>query len=168
VTPEWFHQISICLYLITIAGLEEVIEDLIIITLLHDLVEDYGYSLENLVRDFGPSNTNSIQLLSKKLPGHSDKKSNPNYYADIAEDYLAPLVKAGDRVNNFQTMAGVFSYEKQRSYVQEGRDFFLPMLKRSRTLFPEHHLACENLKLMLLQQITSIENMLKVVDDTQA
>jgi hypothetical protein len=62
-------------------------------------------------------------------------------------------------MHNLQTMVGVFTFEKQKTYIVEVRVLFLPMLKAARRNFPQQVLAYENIKHVLLSQIELIEAM---------
>lgn len=155
VTPEFQHQLEIAHYLRTIAPNHPRLAELLTVALLHDVPEDYDIGFEEIEQKFGTSVAHSVLLLTKKHRG----KVVPMdvYFARIAEDELASLVKGADRINNLQSMLGVFSLEKQRSYCDEVRVHFLPMLKKARRNFPVQDLMYENIKLMLQSQLTLLQ-----------
>lgn len=167
-TPEWFHQLSILMYLMTMeANLGQEVapftgyghwrrgtpfsHSLYVAALLHDIHEDYGYPLEAIERQFGPEVACSVGLLSKKTPG-GPKKAAADYYRAMADDPLASIVKGADRIHNVQTMPGVFDHEKMAAYLIETHDHVLPMLKQARKNFPERRPVYENLKHVLMSQ----------------
>ena len=76
---------------------------------------------------------------------------------EMTLNLLAALAKGCDRVHNVQSMRGVFNYEKQKTYAQEVREHFLPMLRRTRDLAPQYRQAINNIKNMLEAQVQWIE-----------
>lgn len=163
VTPEWYHQLSIVLYLVTLEHcFGDDAESIYIVAFLHDVVEDYDYPLESVQAIFGEKIAKAVALISKQTPG-SAKKSNEAYYNELGKNKLASIVKGADRIHNYQSMPGVFSHEKQRSYIQEGQDFILPMLKKARTRFFDFRSAYENIKHVLLVQMNLITNTLEAL-----
>lgn len=157
VTPEWFHQVSIALYLITLADLEGILEDLLVTVFLHDMVEDTDISLDEIDKRWGPLVRGAVFLLSKKGIKSRGVLTSERYYEEMSDNVLAALVKGADRINNIQTMQGVFTKEKQIAYMKEAEDNLLPMLKEARNKFPSKMLAFENLKHMLLMQMKLIQ-----------
>jgi (p)ppGpp synthase/HD superfamily hydrolase len=172
-TPEWFHQLSILMYLMTMEasfkdhridtgrqGSWEGIPTRISLrfdwalykaALLHDIHEDYGYPLPTIAERFSPEVARSVELLSKKTPG-GPKKATADYYQDMAADPFASIVKGADRIHNIQTMPGVFKPEKMTAYLQETEEHVLPMLKKARKNFPQRRPVYENIKHVLVSQ----------------
>lgn len=162
VTPEVQHQIEIALYLITLKGIREE-ENTIIATLLHDVIEDTNTSREAIEARFGQSIGDSVWALSKKVNGVAKYPYDGGdlvYYDDCARDLRASIVKAADRIHNNNSMAGVFSTEKQVRYVNEVEMHFLPMLKKAEGLFPDQFMAYMNAKHMLKSQAALVRNAL--------
>lgn len=152
VTPEWFHQVSIVLYLST---LEHVFSDeaelIYIVAFLHDVVEDYDYPLNSVKTIFGNRICDAVTVISKKYPGV--KKSTSDYYQGLAKNKLGSIVKGADRIHNFQSMPEVFTLEKQQKYMAECKEFILPMLKQARKTYPKYRPVYENLKHLLMLQM---------------
>lgn len=158
-TPEFQHQIEICLYAMTLKGLridEE--EKLIQLILLHDVVEDYNVSLTEIEKRFGKEVADDVEAISKIVNGV--KKSEEAYYAGMRSRIRVILAKGCDRVHNVQTMRGVFSFKKQEQYILEVKTIFLPLLKYARDEAPEYCEAFNNIKHMLQSQIEWVEEML--------
>lgn len=149
VTPEFAHQIAIINYLRTLPNLRER-EKVLIVTCLHDLVEDYDVSIELLRNKFGHEVVEAVLLLSKKID--DKKKATELYFSEIGANPIASIVKGGDRVHNHQTM-GIFTCKKQIEYISETETYILPMLKEARNSFPDQELAYENIKHALKGQI---------------
>lgn len=158
VTVEFMHQISITHYLRTLSDLRSR-EETLIAGLLHDVVEDYNVPIEKIRDLFGEKIATAVLLLSKVINGV--KKTNKEYYYAMQSDPIASIVKGGDRINNFQTMQGVFSVEKQIAYIRECEEHILPMLKEARRNFPDQELAYENIKHALVGQIQLLKESIK-------
>jgi (p)ppGpp synthase/HD superfamily hydrolase len=122
---------------------------------LHDTSEDYDVGYEEINAIFGSQVANSVKLVTKKFRGK--KIPTDTYFAQIAECPIASVVKGLDRINNVQTMPGVFSFEKQINYLDEVKTYFLPMLKTARRNFPEQESVYLSMKQMLMSQIHLIE-----------
>lgn len=162
ITPEFQHQIEIALLITT---LKDVVneEDCIIVALLHDLLEDYPYvTAADISKLVGDNATTSIITISKKLKGKERCESLEQYFVGISKDQEASIVKGCDRIRNLQTMVGVFSVEKQREYLDETYQYFLPMLKIAAGNFPMQYLAYMNIRTTLKSQIELLEACLEV------
>jgi (p)ppGpp synthase/HD superfamily hydrolase len=123
VTPEWAHQVNIAYYLYTINSALRLPEDAIILGLLHDVFEDHPGALSNIevINYFGMDILEGMNSLTYK--GSKNK-----YYEELKGSYTASIVKGVDRMHNLQTMAGVFTRDKVKSYIEETREYVLPML----------------------------------------
>ncbi len=165
-TPEFDHQVSIALFALTLPDLihrEEVITTII----LHDVREDYDISDREIRglftdRDFADRVSRAVENMTKEFRG---QKKNENLLFDaMSEDPIASIAKGCDRIHNLQSMAEVFTLEKQKKYIKEVIDLFFPMLKAARRNFPAQVLAYENIKHMLKSQIQLIEVMHRVAE----
>ncbi len=159
-TPEFDHQLRICHYIRTLPKLLYP-EETITTGLLHDVVEDYDVTINQIAdlfadRAFAMRVSHSTWLVTKKKDGEG--KSAQFYYGEMSSDPIASIVKGADRGHNFQTMVEVFTLEKQREYIAEAEAYILPMLKRARRLFPEQEPAYENIKHVLVSQIELIRH----------
>jgi (p)ppGpp synthase/HD superfamily hydrolase len=161
VTPEFDHQVSIGHYVRTLLPSLLYPEETMSTVFLHDTREDYGVSSREIRQLFGSKAADAVDCLTKKVVrkggGKGLTRDPIDLFARMSENPIASIVKAADRVHNLQSMIGVFSEEKQVSYIKEVRDLFLPMLKSARRNFPAQELAYENAKHMLLSQIELIE-----------
>lgn len=153
VTPEFQHQIEIAHYVRTLNV--QYPELTIAACLLHDVREDYGVQDAELRRRFGDTLTNECIILDK------NGKTKDAYYGGCSSSVISSIAKGADRIHNLQSMAGVFTHEKQQRYVNEVRDHFFPMLKAARRLFPRQESAYENIKHLLTSQIQLIEAVIK-------
>lgn len=153
ITPSFQHQLEIAQYLRTLAPSIMDAPSVIAVALLHDTAEDFDelISFEYLEREFGATIASAVQRLTKKYRG--SKMDLAKYLEAIALCPIASLVKGADRINNLQSMLGVFSIPKQREYALEAQTLFLPMLKAARRRFPEQEPAYENIKMMMRSQL---------------
>lgn len=155
VTPEFDHQLSIGQYVRTLfPGLTHP-EDTIATVFLHDIREDYGVGADVIESRFGTMVSAAVEAMTKEFRGV--KKDIAWTFRDISENDIASIAKGADRIHNFSSMVGVFSIPKQKEYIKEGKDWFLPMLKSARRRFPQQEPAYENIKMVLLSQMNLIE-----------
>jgi GTP pyrophosphokinase len=160
ITPEFQHQIDIALYATTLVGLTKQDESVLLqVILLHDVVEDYNVSLSEIEQRFGPTVTEAVEIISKKIDGH--KKPMELYMHECANNLYAALAKGCDRINNVQSMPGAFTFEKMGSYGQEVKTFFLPMLRQARDQFPQYRKAFKNISHMLQSQVAWVDLLLE-------
>lgn len=170
ITPEFDHQLSIALYVLTLPDLMHR-EAVIAAVFLHDVSEDYHVSRNEIMAlftcpVFAALVANGVENVTKKFRGIS--KDEDLLFAQMAEDPIASIVKAADRMHNLQTMVGVFTIPKQISYIDFAKARVLPMMKLARRNFPEQTLAYENMKHVLLSQIELIESIHKATQKAEA
>lgn len=151
ITPEFQHQVSQMLYAYTLTPSLMYPEPTLCTIALHDVVEDYDVSLSELERVFGKQIANSVSLLTNKQ--NNQKKLSQAYYLAMIDDPIASFAKGCDRIHNHQSMIGVFSKEKIKSYITETQTLILPMLKASRKKWPEQFNAYMNVTTLLKCQI---------------
>lgn len=156
VTPSFFHQLRIAEYLHTLEGHFLFPEETLAVAFLHDLVEDHHDRVSpiDIKNHFGERIYNSVMNITKKIG--INKVPYPVYFERMSQDPIASLVKGADRIDNVQSMQGVFSEQKQKDYCKEVNTYFLPMLKKARRLFPQQVGAYENIKYMLKNQLELI------------
>lgn len=158
-TPEFDHQLRVTHYLRTLEGSLMYPEATLTTGILHDVVEDYGVAVSEIIANFGDQVGEAVSVISKVRDGV--RRSTEEYYHSNGENPIASICKGGDRIHNHQSMPGVFSPEKQESYIEdESKKYILPMLKRARRKFPRQELAYENIKTILISQIELIKNTL--------
>lgn len=155
-TPEFQHQVEIALYVLTLPiDDEELLHDLVTAILLHDVQEDYDVERTIIEQRFGSRVADIVWKLTKTFKGVA--KSMEQYFEDILLDIAAVLAKGGDRVHNIQSMVGVFTITKQKNYVWEVEEYFLPMLKKARYRYPDYAYALLNIEHMLKSQLQLIK-----------
>lgn len=155
VTKEFEHQITIALYVKTLIKSLLYPWESICVAILHDVVEDYDVSFDEIRQRFGERVMLGVMAMTKTTRGV--KKSEQSYFAGIGEDPIASVVKGADRIHNLQTMVGVFKLDKQKEYIAEAVDNILPAIKVGRNNFHAQELAYENIKLVMHSQIQLIQ-----------
>lgn len=89
--------------------------------LLHDVVEDTEYTLENVKKDFGPKITSLIDGLTK-ISGTYDKESSSSMQAEnfrkmlmtLSDDIRVILIKIADRLHNMRTLDSMPEHKKMK------------------------------------------------------
>lgn len=154
-TPNFMHQLEVMAYLTTfLKGLRHPAETLAAAA-LHDICEDCGVPLADIRTRFGERVAHATRRLSKVVEG-SKVADLSTYFDQMLDCPIATVVKGSDRINNQSTMAGVFTREKQLSYIEESETHIVPMLKQARRLFSDQEPVYENIKLVLRNQIVLI------------
>lgn len=116
------------------------INDLVTISLLHDVVEDGGVKITNIENLFGNSISKSVALLSK-----TDEEEDPslsqdekyivtqNYLLRLSEDIDAAIVKLFDRLANIMSImedSVLSKHEKYLRYIRETKNLYIPLAKK--------------------------------------
>lgn len=96
-------------------------EDILIATILHDVLEDTDIKATLLEEYFGENAVRLIKLVTKEK-GVSTKV----YYNNISKDKKATIIKVADRCHNVSTMY-FFTEEKMKEYIEETEVYILPM-----------------------------------------
>lgn len=157
-TPGFYHQLNMLAFARTQHRNLADPASVYIAILGHDAVEDYPERFEEISNNLGASDLRNICML--------DKNRSPNFdsYMDaVALDEVCSAVKGIDRIHNYSTMAGVFSSLKQESYAEDGRAYFLPMLKTARRRFPRQEPLYELLKSVLMMQIHATDHLVSAL-----
>jgi hypothetical protein len=122
-------------------------EETLEVGFLHDVVEDCGVPVTEIEARFGTLIAEATDAMSKEVDGV--KRSSESVVQMQANSPIASIVKRADRINNQQTMPGVFTQDKILQYLAETRSQIIPMLKQARGRYPDQELAYENAKTVL-------------------
>ena len=162
--PYIVHPLEVACHLIAMG----IREDAIIATaLLHDWKEDCGGDLKRL--PCSEDVKHSIDLVSfdknyfKNKLGIQEKRDMLRiHYNDIQKDRIATIIKLADRCNNVSTMAEVFSKEKLKEYLDETRNFVLPLIKTGKEQWPQHSDQFFILKYHIVTVVDAIEAIMRI------
>lgn len=144
--PYLVHPLVMASHALTL-GLDR--EDIIAACLLHDVVEDCNVNTESLPV------SNDIKDIVQRVT-HVKGMPMSVYYDEMAQSEPAMLVKLLDRCDNVSTMAGVFTLSKTLDYVQETREYVLPLIRKVKNAFPTDSDVLFALKYQITAVIDSI------------
>lgn len=146
--PEFSHQVAIGFHVLDLPGLLHP-EETVATVMLHDTVEDYGAHHEEIIRArFGALVHSGVMSVTKKIPVfsgeikvHVIERDEDQLFIDMAEHPIGSIVKPADRSHNQKTMGGVFTQEKQVSYVDFTDARIIPMMNAARKNYPAQYQA---------------------------
>lgn len=131
-------------------------DNIIATILLHDVCEDCGVSLHEL-----PVNDvvrRGVQLMTfTVLDGETKEVAKTRYYNMLIQSKEAVITKLIDRCHNVSSMAGTFSIEKLKSYIDETRTYVLPLLRQAKDHFPEESDRLFTLKYHITSVVDAID-----------
>lgn len=138
-------------------------DEIIATILLHDVCEDCDVSLQEL-----PVNDkvrHSVELMTfQVMTGETKETAMTRYYNLILQDRAATITKLVDRCHNVSSMAGTFSKEKLKAYIEETRQFVLPLLRKAKTSYPEDSDNLFVLKYHITSVVDSIDATMQVYE----
>lgn len=150
-----------------------VVKDEVIATiLLHDVAEDCDVSINDL-----PCNDEvktAVRLLTYVKPdkylerdgeGVSIKQVKEKYYEEISKNSTATIGKLFDRCHNVSTMAGTFTKEKLLDYIEETKDYVLPLIRVVKDNYVEYHDVVFILKYHIVSLLEAIEGTIKTFQE---
>lgn len=147
-TPYIFHPVEVALILAEF-GFDE---DVVSAALLHDTVEDCGYSYEEIVFDFNKTVADLVDCVSaidetKYIFDENNIYEDPEFVKSSIEDQTCKklialgkknpcgfCIKFADRLHNLRTIE-TFEYSKQLEKVRETEKWILPIAKKLGTEF---------------------------------
>ncbi len=136
-------------------------DNIIATILLHDVCEDCGVSLEEL-----PVNDvvrRGVDLMTFTIMDNETKEiAKRRYYNMLVQSKEASITKLFDRCHNVSSMAGTFTIEKLKSYIQETREYVLPLLKQVKNKYPDE----SDILFVLKYHITSVVDAIELTMQT--
>ena len=122
--PYIYHPLNMACHALAM-GIKE--DDVLAAILLHDVIEDCGYTKEDL--PFKEETIRLVSLLSHEKDNTRRDEIIKRYYHAIAEEPKAALIKCIDRCNNLTTMSWGLSRERIYRTIKETEEYVLPLLK---------------------------------------
>ena len=142
-------------------------DDVVATILLHDVCEDCDVGIPDL--PVGEKTRNSVELMTFKImPGETKEVAQNRYYNMILQDRAATLTKLLDRCHNVSSMAGVFSVDKLKAYIEETKLHVLPLLRKAKQTYPGDSDILFVLKYHIISVIESIDATMKVFENNEA
>ena len=127
--PYITHPVAVCTILAEL-GMDE---DTLVAALLHDTVEDTGYALKELTKDFGPDIAllvDGVTKLDKVEYGEAAQAETVRKMViAMAKDIRVLLIKLGDRLHNARTWGFVESKSAQKK-ARETLEIYAPLAHR--------------------------------------
>jgi len=131
--------------------------------LLHDVCEDCGVSLQEL-----PVNDEvrrGVELMTfSMMDGETKEIAKHRYYNMLIQSKEAAMTKLIDRCHNVSSMAGTFSIEKLKAYIEETRTYVLPLLRKVKEHYPEESDRLFTLKYHITSVVDAIDLTMKVYE----
>lgn len=131
--------------------------------LLHDVCEDCGVAVAELpVND---TVKHAVDLMTfRVMEGETKEIAKNRYYNMLLESREASMTKLIDRCHNVSSMAGTFSVEKLKAYIEETRHYVLPLLRKVKNQYPEEADILFVLKYHIVSVVDSIDATIQVFE----
>ena len=139
-------------------------EDSVVATiLLHDVCEDCGVGVAEL--PFSEPVRRAVDLMTfRVMEGETKEIAKNRYYNMLLQSREACMTKLIDRCHNVSSMAGTFSVEKLKSYIEETRQYVLPLLRKVKNQYPEDSDILFVLKYHIVSVVNSIDATIQVFE----
>lgn len=158
---EFSHQISQINYIRAFIDLLLFPEETLCVIFLHDVIEDYNVSYDEIKAKFGVKIADAVWTMSKVRNGV--KMDDNVYYEGITECPMASIAKVTDRLHNLMSMLGGFKPEKRATYIEHSLSKVVPMMKECRRRFPEQEVIYENAKYIMTNQVNLYNEINKMI-----
>lgn len=156
--PYIVHPLTMACNAVSI-GIED--DNVIAAILLHDVCEDCGVRVAELPVSEEVKHT--VDLLTFQImEGETKEIARNRYYNLILQNRAATLVKLIDRCHNVSSMAGTFSEEKLNAYIEETRQYVLPLLRKAKAVYPEDSDILFVIKYHVVSVVDSVEATMQV------
>ncbi|HUV30318.1 MAG TPA: bifunctional (p)ppGpp synthetase/guanosine-3',5'-bis(diphosphate) 3'-pyrophosphohydrolase [Acidobacteriota bacterium] len=132
--------------------------------LLHDVVEDTEYTIENIRREFGDEIAELVDGVTKigAVQFTSVEEQQVEYFRkmllSMAKDIRVIIIKLADRMHNMRTLSHL-PQEKQRRIAQETTDVYAPLAHRlgiNRAKVELEDLSLKHLNPRVYQQLVTL------------
>lgn len=139
-------------------------EDTIVATiLLHDVCEDCGVGVAEL--PVSETVRRAVDLMTfRVMEGETKEIAKNRYYNMLLQSREASMTKLIDRCHNVSSMAGTFSVEKLKAYIDETRQYVLPMLRKVKNQYPDEADMLFLLKYHIVSVVDSIDATIQVFE----
>lgn len=159
------HLIAVTQFLINCGYQKD--EDLIVASLLHDIVEDVeGYTVKLIEKEFNGEVAEIVKLVTKEkgvnYKNNSDKMEE--YLNNILKNRKACLVKVADRIHNFSTLTNS-SLEHRKNQVNNTLDYMIPFFKQCRKRYVRDEYVYYHAKMFIEPLAYEIRRYLEDIDN---
>ena len=112
-------------------------DEILAAALLHDVCEDCN--VQPLELPAGKEVREAVRILTREAPPYRfTKEAQDKYYAGIAGNRIASVVKLLDRCNNVSTMSEAFPMERMIRYAHDTVERVYPLFDAALSLNPEY------------------------------
>ena len=142
-------------------------DDVLVATiLLHDVCEDCGVDADEL--PVSEAVQQNVDLLTFRIMESETKEdAKKRFFRHLLDSREATLTKLIDRCHNVSTMAGTFTLEKTKAYIEETREYVLPLLKVAKSTFTDDSDMLFSLKYHIVSVVDSVDAMCRIVEEKQ-
>lgn len=126
--PYIYHPLLVACHALAL-GLDD--DNMISAALLHDVCEDCGVAAEDL-----PVNEETKAAVALLTKDEDAGDNHETYYAKIAMNPIATIIKLLDRCCNISGMAAGFSQKKMSEYIKETETLVFDLLRKARSEYP--------------------------------
>lgn len=157
--PYIEHPITVAAYLLSLG----IHDDITLASSVgHDIFEDCNITEADFKSRFGiEDDVISVMKTLTNVEGMTTQL----YYNLIAKDIRASLIKIADRCHNVSTMAGVFSIDKVKQYIQETYDYVIPLIKHIKQYHPEYSDQVYIMKMQLESNCKGFKALIKYFEE---
>lgn len=154
--PFIIHPLTL-VYMAMRQGIRE--DALLSVMLLHDICEDCGIEPERL-----PFST-KVQLGVKSvtfqvMPNETFAQAKDRYFQEMRLNREGCITKIFDRCHNISTMAEVFSEKKMLSYIEETKQYVMPLIEDAIQSYPRYETILSAVQFHMKSVIASIESLI--------
>lgn len=150
--PFIYHPLLMACHALAL-GLTD--DNLISAAILHDVCEDCGVLPEEL--PVNEETRRAVILLTKTPDPEEWEAEQDRYYAAIAENPVASMVKLLDRCNNIASMSSGFSRKGIVRYIRSTERWVYPLLRETPRRYPQYG----NQVFLIKYQMTSLVETIK-------
>lgn len=112
-------------------------DEIIAVMFLHDVCEDCGITVEQL--PFSQTIKDAVWSVTFQRHDNETKAdAKKRYYEKVRKNKIGKLVKIFDRCHNVSAMGEVFSNEKIGRYIEETKQYIIPLIADSMEDYPEY------------------------------
>jgi len=159
--PYIIHPLTMACHALSI-GITD--DTTIAVILLHDVCEDCNIPVERL--PFNQEVKDAVSLVTFTVDeGETKEEAKKRYYKNITTNKHATITKLIDRCHNVSSMAGTFTKSKLIAYIDETREFIIPLRRTGKENFPEISDQLFILKYHIVSIVDSIEAALNAYDE---
>lgn len=161
--PYLVHPLTMACHALSL-GIND--DDVIATILLHDVCEDCGVSLCEL--PVSDKVRRGVELMTFSImDGETKEVAKNRYYNLISQNHEASIAKLVDRCHNVSSMAGTFSTEKLKSYIEETRQYVLPLLRKVKNQYPDESDVLFVLKYHITSVVDAIDETIRTFETSR-